>query len=228
MDPALLPLMAASLCFVGTHFALSHPLRAPIAARLGENGFLGLYSLVALAAFVWMILEFRAVGPGGSPLWDGMGDGLWLLSTVVMLVASVLLAGSYIRNPAMPHPRASSLAEAQPHGIFHVTRHPMMWSFALWAATHILLSPTPRQIVFAGALGFLALVGAHMQDRKKEVLMGASWSGWEERTSYWPRLGKLTSAGPAAWIGGLIIWLALTFAHIHANGVPAGIWRWTG
>lgn len=227
MEP-LTNLVAASVAFVGTHFALSHPLRMPLVARIGENGFRGLYSLVALATFLWAVMAFRAVGPGEQSLWDGSGEAIWIVATLVMFLASVLLAGSFIGNPAMPAPGAAALAARGPHGVFHVTRHPMMWSFALWAATHILLSPTPRQLVLAGSLGFLALAGAHMQDRKKEVLMGEAWADWEAKTSYWPRFGQLGKAGAVAWIGGVIIWLAATYGHIHANGIPAGIWRWIG
>ena len=226
MDQALVSLLAASLAFVGMHFALSHPLRGPLVGALGENGFRALYSLVALATFVWAAVAFRAVGPGGTPLWNGSGDLLWAIATVIMLIASVLLAGSFQRNPALPDPRAAAHAALAPHGVFHVPRHPMMWSIALWAATHVLLSPTPRQIILAGAIGLLALLGAHLQDRKKESQMGEVWTGWEERTSYWPRFGRLARAGAIPWIGGLIIWLAATFGHIHANGIPAGIWRW--
>ncbi len=225
MDP-LLSLVAASIAFVGSHYALSHPLRAPLVGALGENGFRALYSLVALATFVWAVVAFRAVGPSGPVLWYAMGDIGWAVATLVMLVASVLLAGSFVGNPALPAPGAARLAARGPHGVFHVTRHPMMWSFALWAATHLLLSPTARQIVMAGAIGLLALVGAHLQDRKKEGLMGEAWADWEAQTSYWPRFGKLVRAGPVAWIGGVIIWLAATYGHIHANGIPAGIWRW--
>jgi uncharacterized membrane protein len=226
MDQALVSLIAAALAFVGTHFALSHPLRAPLVARLGVNGFLGLYSITALGTFAWAVTAFRAVGPGGVPLWDGTSTVPWVIATLIMLVASVLLGGSFIGNPAMPNPQAASLAAKGPHGVFHVTRHPMMWSFALWAMAHILLSPTPRQIVLAGSLGFLALVGAHMQDRKKETLMGDAWAEWEARTSYWPRFGRLARAGSAAWVGGILGWLAVTWAHIHGNGIAAGIWRW--
>lgn len=225
MDP-LTSLFAASIAFVGTHFAMSHPLRSPLVARIGENGFRGLYSLVALGTFVWAILAFRSIGPGGEPLWDGLGDVTWAVVSAIMLIASVLLAGSFVGNPALPDPRAARHAEAGPHGVFHVTRHPMMWAMALWAATHILLSPTPRQLALAGAVGVLALVGAHLQDRKKQELMGAAWSEWQAKTSYWPRLGSLPKAGATAWIGGFILWALLTYAHIHANGVPAGIFRW--
>jgi uncharacterized membrane protein len=44
-------LALATLAFVGSHLLLSHPLRPVLAARLGKRGFLGLYSLVALATF---------------------------------------------------------------------------------------------------------------------------------------------------------------------------------
>ena len=73
----LVSLAAASIALIGTHFALSHPLRAPLVARLGAAGFQGVYSLVALASFVWMVLAFRAIGPGGTSLWDGSGDVAW-------------------------------------------------------------------------------------------------------------------------------------------------------
>lgn len=228
MAPSLLSLIAASTAFVGMHFALSHPLRAPLVQLAGEKGFSALYSLVALSTFVWMVLAFRAVGPGGTPLWDAMGPVPWAVATVIMLVASVLLGGSFIRNPAFPAPGAAKLAAQEPHGVFRVTRHPMMWSFALWACAHILLRPTPRQIALAGAIAILALVGSHLQDRKKEAQMGDAWAGWEAKTSYWPRFGALAKAGTAEWIGGILGWLAVTWAHIHAAGVPAGIWRWIG
>ena len=155
MDPALVSLLAASVAFVGSHFALSHPLRAPLVGALGENGFRILYSLVALATFIWAATAFRSVGAGGTPLWDGMSDAIWIVVTIIMLVASVLLAGSFVRNPALPDARASRNAALPVHGVFHVTRHPMMWSFALWAAAHVLVSPTPRQWIMAGAIGNL-------------------------------------------------------------------------
>ena len=55
MDPALANLIAASVAFVGTHFALSHPLRAPLVGVVGENGFAAVYSIVGLATFGWMV-----------------------------------------------------------------------------------------------------------------------------------------------------------------------------
>ena len=53
-------LAIAVASFVLTHFILSHPLRAPLVAKLGERGFLGLYSLVAFATLIWAALAYRA------------------------------------------------------------------------------------------------------------------------------------------------------------------------
>ena len=226
MDQEYARLVAAALAFVGSHFALSHPLRAGLVKRLGTGRFQGLYSLIALATLAWLIFAFRAIPPQGSLAWNGAGALPWTASTVLMFAASVLLAGSFSSNPALPQANAKSLAVHHPKGVFKVTRHPMMWSFALWSAAHVLVSPSARVMILSGTIAFLALVGAHLQDRKKEVLMGEAWATWERRTSYWPKLAGFGSAGAVPWLGGTALWLVATWAHIPAIGIPAGVWRW--
>lgn len=220
-------LIAAAVAFVGTHFALSHPLRAGLVRIIGSIGFQIVYSLVAFATLGWMVMAYRAVGPEAG-LWDGTGALIWAISSLLTLIAAVLFVGSLMGNPALPDPRALSLADKPVHGVFHVTRHPMMWGFALWAVAHALVSPTPRSLVLTASVGLLALVGSHMQDRKKEALMAAAWTGWEAKTSYVPKFGGLAKAGLVPWFGGLVLWLAATWAHIPGNGMAAGLWRWVG
>src|SRR4051812_37447233 len=100
-DP-MTQLIIAALAFLGTHFALSHPLRAPIVAKIGESGFLGVYSLVALATFGWEIWAYLQV-PAQSLLWTP-GNTLWTIGTVLTFIASVLFSGSLVGNPALPDP----------------------------------------------------------------------------------------------------------------------------
>lgn len=225
---ALASLAAANVLFVGGHFLLSHPLRAPLVRALGEKGFLGLYSLIQLGALVWIVLAFRAVGPGGWPLWNGGGTIPWVIASLLTIIAAVLLLGSLRGNPALPDTAAATVAQARATGVYAITRHPMMWAFALWAFAHILVMPSARTGITAGSVALLALVGAALQDRKKEALLGDAWKNWEAKTHYWPNITRLGSAGPALWIVGILVWILATWAHVWLAYVPAGIWRWLG
>jgi uncharacterized membrane protein len=226
MPNPMTSLIAASVAFVGLHFVLSHPLRAGLVKALGEQGFTGVYSLVSLATFAWLIWAFRAVGTQGVPLWNGGNTVLWIVACLLTIVALALLLGSLRGNPALPQVKLDAVAGAQARGVFAITRHPMMWSFALWALAHMLVAPEPRNLVLAGAILVLALVGAHLQDQKKAALLGAAWTDWERRTSYWPRLAGLGRVSPLLWVVAVVAWLAITWAHIPLAYVPAGLWRW--
>lgn len=224
--------LAASIAFVGTHFLLSHPLRDPIVKALGEKAFLGLYSLVAFATLGWMVLAYRSAIETNM-LWP-VGDGLWAVATFIMAFAAFLLMGSLIGNPAMPDPDGRIGVPAEAKGVFAITRHPMLWSFALWGVAHILVYPVAKNIIVAIAIILLSLVGAALQDRKKERLKPQYWPRWEAMTSYWPlaaiaqgraRFGRF---GMHTLAGGILVWLAATWAHIPLAGWPAGVWRWVG
>jgi uncharacterized membrane protein len=221
--------IAAAAAFVGTHFLLSHPLRSPLVKAVGANGFMGVYALVAFATLGWLAHAYRAA-PATAPLW-AVGEGIWGPVTLVMLLASVLLMGSLLGNPALPGPPVAA-APAAARGVFSVTRHPMLWAFALWGLCHIAVYPIAANIVVAIAIIVLSLVGAALQDRKKEVLQPDLWRDWERKTSYWPFLaiaqGRARFGGfrPHDLAGGVVIWLAATWAHIPIAGVAVGLWHW--
>jgi uncharacterized membrane protein len=220
----------AAAAFVGTHFALSHPLRAPMVARLGERGFLLVYSLVSVVTLGWLVVAYRAAPP--TPMLWGVGDGLWAVVSAIMLVASILLMGSLVRNPALPTGGAPGAVPDQARGVYAVTRHPMLWSFALWGGCHIAVYPVAANVVLAGSMILLSLVGAALQDRKKEALQPDTWPAWEARTSWWPFAAiaagraRLGGFGGHALGGGVAVWLGATWAHIPLAGWAAGVWRW--
>lgn len=219
----MLELIAANVAFVGTHFAMSHPLRPAMAKALGATGFQVVYSIVSLGTFAWVYLAFKAAPPADL---GGSGDIGWIIATALTLPAMILFAGSLMGNPALPTPMAEQQARAKPKGVFTITRHPMMWGFGLWALSHIVLFWSTRTMITAFAMGFLALVGADMQDRKKRELMGEAWAEWESHTSYWPRLSGFATAGMVPWIGGIALFVGLSYLHLPMGDIPAGIWRW--
>lgn len=225
MDGSITNLIAANVAFVGTHFALSHPLRAGMVRRLGDKGFTLAYTAVSFATLAWVYFAFIAAPPADLP---GSGEAGWIIATALTWPAMVLLAGSFIGNPALPTPMAAAQTRAAPQGALRVTRHPMMWGIALWAASHLVLFWSTRTMVTALAMGILALVGAHLQDRKKEALMGEAWAAWERKTAYWPRWSQLFSVGAVPLIAGTALWLAGSWLHLWRAGIPAGVWRWIG
>ena len=225
-------LITALAVFVGTHFLMSHPLRAPMVARLGNAGFQIVYSVVSLGTFVWALLAYRET-EDSAPLW-AVGDLIWWIATVLMLIGSILFVGSVAGNPALPRPDAASLASAPARGVLAITRHPMMWGFALWSLVHVMIAPMANVIILCVAMAFLALVGSLGQDRKKAVLMGEGWKDWESRTSFLPFANQLTgkASWASAWPGrtvlllGTLLWLVATYGHSWFGIEGAGIWRW--
>jgi uncharacterized membrane protein len=209
----------ATLAFVGTHLLLSHPLRAMLIARVGERAFLGLYSLVALATLGWMIFAWRAI-PDPSPLYVAP-LWWWPFASAIMLVASIFLVGSLVGNPALPHPGAQPRDIPPPKGVFAITRHPMNVSFMTWALVHVSISGSARNLIVAGGIFLLALVGSLGQDRKKARLIGEPWRQWQARTSFVPFAALLQDrvqwrAAFPGWIalgGGLLLWAAATSYH---------------
>ncbi len=216
-------LVVANIAFVGTHFAMSHPLRPAMAKALGATGFQILYSIVSFATLAWVYFAFKAAPPADL---GGSGQFGWIIATALTLPAMILLAGSLFGNPALPTPTAQKDARSEPRGVFTINRHPMMWGIGLWALSHMVLFWSTRTMITALAMGILALVGARLQDAKKRKLMGEAWAQWESRTSYWPRLSGFAKAGVLPWSLGLVLFVALSYLHIPLGNIPAGIWRW--
>ena len=212
-------LTGSALLFVGLHFLLSHPLRGPLVRTVGEGPFRGIYSLIAIVTFGLMIYYYRVIGDE-PPLWP-ITDAYWIAGTLLMWLGSILFVGSFVGNPALPGARRPS---GGPSGVLAITRHPMMWGFAIWAAVHLMVVATPKALVFDGAIILLALVGAAMQDRKKKRLMGQNWRDWSARTAFVPFTRGLASPGLFAFVGGTVLLLAASWLH----PMPVGPWRWIG
>ena len=206
-------LLIALASFVGTHLLLSHPLRAPLVGAVGEKGFAGVYSLVAAATLGWAIWAWRAATP--VQLWTAP-DWLWWAAVPVMLLASVLFVGSVTApNPAlMGDTRDTS---GGPRGVQQVTRHPMMWSFALWALVHAALSGDARTVALCAAIGGLALIGARLQDGKKRGALGDRWAAHEAATSFLP-FARGGNPGAVAVLGGIVVFALATWLHPIAGG----------
>ena len=213
-------LLLSCIAFLATHFLMSHPLRGPLVRAMGEGPFRGLYSLIALITFGGMIYFYHAIGREAYHMWDA-GDAGWIAGTILMWLAAILFVGSFLGNPALVGARGP---RGGPSGVLAITRHPMMWSFAIWAAVHMMIIAEFKSVIFDGTIIIMALAGAAGQDRKKSNLMGNSWHEWTAQTAFVPFTRGLAYPGTVALLGGTALYLIATWAH----PMPAGIWRWIG
>ena len=213
-------LFLSCLAFVGLHFLLSHPLRSPLVAKLGERGFQGLYSVLSLLTFGLMIYFYRIIGREPQ-VWN-FGEWVWPAGAVLMWLAAILFVGSFLGNPVLPGAGLERGKAA--NGVFAITRHPMMWSFAIWAIVHFAVMGTGKALVFDTSIAFLAIVGSIGQDAKKRKLMGERFHEWVAQTAFIPFTKGVAWPGTTAVAGGTLLFLLATWLH----PLPVGIWRWVG
>lgn len=182
-------LFLALVVFVALHSvpALS-ALRARLVALLGRRLYLVAYSLVSLASLAWVF--YAALQIDTIPLWDPAPWQVWVTLVLTPIGIFLLLAGLFTPNPlSISVRRAGVVAD----GIVAVTRHPVLWGFMLWAASHIVPNGDLRSLVLFGALFLFALVGIPLTERRARKRLGEDW----------PALAATTSILPfAAIIGG--------------------------
>ncbi|HSD55474.1 MAG TPA: NnrU family protein [Burkholderiales bacterium] len=180
MDP-IAQLALATAAFIVTHFVPSTPLRGAVAGAIGEKAWLGLYSLAAFVTIGWMAWAYGKAP--FQPLWPG----LRLLPLLLMPVALLLLVGGLMtRNPSAVM-QQGALKSAEPaRGMVRVTRHPVMWAIALWAATHILARGDLASLVFFGGFLLVAALGTVLIDARKARTLGEDWKRFAAVTSSVP------------------------------------------
>ena len=187
---------------------------------MGERRFPGLYSLIAMVTFGLMIY-FYGSSADEPQLWT-VGDAIWIDASLLMWLGSILFVGSFVGNPALPG-RGSSAAGQD--GVFAITRHPMMWGFALLGDR----PPGGRRDaqgagLFDGAILLLASGGSVGQDAKKKKLMGERWHEWSAQTAFMPFARGLANPGAFALIGGT----CCSSSRPGRIRFPLGLWRWIG
>ena len=217
MDP-IAHLALATLVFLATHFFSSTRLRGSLVEAIGEKTYLGSYSLVSFVTIGWMVWAY--LHAPFQPLWQIPGVKLWPL--VVMPFSLVLLAaGLMTRNPSAVGQQAALRAEEPARGILRVTRHPVMWSIALWAAIHLLARGDVASLVFFGGYLILALVGPVLLDARKAEALGEDWKRFAAVTSNVPFSAivegrnhlSLGEIGARRILVGLALYAILVAAH---------------
>jgi len=146
---------------------------------------------VALITLGWMGWAF-AQAPR-----EALFSGLREIPYILMPVAFVLLACGFFRNPTIVGADKLLKSEDPARGMIRVTRHPIMWSFMLFAAAHILARGDVKSLIFFGGLFVVAGLGTILMDARKRS--NPDFQRFEAVTSNVPFLAVLQGRNRIVW-----------------------------
>lgn len=220
----MLQVAILGLAFVGSHFVLSlADVRGPLVKRLGENGFLGSYSLVSAVLLVLLVMSYGEVSR--AIYWWYPDPGHYTITMIIMWFAVVLLVGAFMApNPSSVG--AGEKAKDGPRGMLRITRHPLMWGIGLWGLAHILSNGDVVSVVFFSWFVVLSLGGAAVLDGKKKAQLGEDWVGFCAQTSLLPFAAIVTGrarlvvgelVGPV--LVGSVVYGGIFWGHEWLSGV---------
>ena len=215
-------LFLAAFFFFALHAGIAGTsARGRLIARLGENAYRGLFSLLSLLGLIWLAHAYRETGH--FELW---GQLAWFkpVAAGLMLVA-IFLA---VHGMATPNPMAvggeSLLDRDTPAlGIQRITRHPFLCGVALWALTHLIVNGDLASLILFGTLLALVLVGMRSIDARRRAACGDHWTRYAAVTSVAPFLAiregrnRLVLAEFKPWPSVVAVALYLALLHFHKS-----------
>lgn len=220
-------MLIAALAWVLLHVVVAGPLRAGLVRRLGLPAYRGLFSLLSAASLAGLIWTYHSAPY--IEIWPSTG---WVVvvPVVVMPVALLLLVGGLRpTNPTLAGPDMILHGELPVTGFIKITRHPMLWAFALWAASHMIANGDVATLLLAGAVLVTAVNGMASIDRKRAGQFGEQWQVFKSKTSILPFAA--TAAGrnrlrfsDIGWLnilGAAVLYVIILWAHASLFGVPA-------
>jgi uncharacterized membrane protein len=229
---AVLGTAALWLVMVGTHIGLAtrRP-RDAMTARLGEQGYMLVFSLVAAVSFTALVRFYaahRLDGPDGLAL--GSVPLLRGLLMAVIVAGVALGAASLVAYPRSPMALFNDGA-GSPRGIERITRHSFFVAVTLVGAAHALLATRLVGTIFAAGFAVLGLAGGWHQDRKLLRLRGEPYAAYLAATSTIPFAAIVSGRQRLVWrelpFGSLVTGVAIALllrARHDALLAHGGLW----
>jgi uncharacterized membrane protein len=227
MTAAFVSLLTAAVLWVAVHIGIAGTrVRDGIVARIGERPFRGLFVVASFVLLGWLAWSYGRAGPVRVfwmvPQW------LAVLMMVLMLPALLLFVCSVTTpNPTSVAGRHALEASNPAIGILRVTRHPMLWAFALWGIVHLVVLGTASAAVLTGAIIVTAFAGMPSLDAKYARRNPGRWPAFAAATSLLPFAAIVQgrnklALGEIGWwrpLLAVVLWVALIALHPVAFGV---------
>ena len=220
-------LILAGTLFVVTHLGISSSgLRGWLVSRIGQGPYLGLYSLVAAITLGFLIFAYNDT-PRAEMLW-APSLGLRWTALLLMPVAMIFMLGGFLApNPTGVGMEGKITSVGDGVGMTRITRHPLQWSFVIWAIVHVLANGDLRSLVLFVSIGTVSLFGTVLMDRKKAATLGEDWARYAAATSNVPfaaiatgRNRLVASELVVPVLVGLVGYGLAVWGHEWLSGVP--------
>lgn len=182
-------LVLFSALFFALHRLISGSgLRDRIVAVVGEAPFRRVFALVSFLclAGLWIGYRHAVDSPLNMIIFQPPGSAKFVQMPMQLIAVFLIVAGVTTRNPTIAG-LGSAVSEASIiRGILRITRHPFLWGVTLFAAGHMLATPTVASWGFFGTLLVLAISGTISIDAKRSRALGADWKAFASATSNVP------------------------------------------
>lgn len=211
--------LAFAAFFLTHSLPLRPQVRHPAEARLGRRGFRLAYSLLSLAALVFLL-----VAAGRAPYVELWPWAPWQSHLTLLLMAAACLV--FALAVGRPNPFSfgggsdAGFDPARP-GIVRLMRHPLLVALALWSIAHLVPNGNLAHVLVFGAFAGFALAGGRVIDRRKRREMGPAWEGLSTAVRKAPLLAWPARPGAMAVraAAGLLLYAALLYLHPQVIGV---------
>lgn len=225
-------LIAAATFFLLIHLGVSGTrLRDALVGRIGQNAYMGLFSLASVAGLVW--LGFAYAGARGAAwntaYWDISAATRHIQLLTQLLAMLLIVPGLATSNPTSVQQEGALDRPDVVQGMLRITRHPFLWGVAIWALGHLLVNGDRASILLFGTLLVLAVTGTSSIDAKRKRALGESYEAFMAQTSNAPFAAilngrqtlKLGEIGLWRIALGVAVWAILMLAHPMLFGVAA-------
>src|SRR5882724_13274083 len=181
-----MPLAMANLVLASVFLPLSHfliastSLRDKLVGRWGERTYSRGYSLLSVAAFVW--LGFAYHNAPTVVLWP---SPRWLepaLAPVVLLAGILVVAGLTTPNPVIVRSEALFDRPDIVRGILRISRNAFFWGAGIFSIAYLIILGDVAGLLTFGSIGFLGIAGASVLDAKKARQQGKAWDAFSAVT----------------------------------------------
>lgn len=183
-------LILGLLIFLGVHSVriVADPWRTQMRARMGEQGWKGVYSLVSLAGFVLLVWGYGIARQSPVVLWVPP-VATRHLAGLLTLVAFVFLAASHVPT----------------NGIKAKVHHPMLIGVKIWALAHLLANGNLADVVLFGSFLLWAVIDFKSARQRDRVAGTVYPAGTGKGTAIAVVAGVAVWALFAFWLHGVLI-----------------------